>query len=198
MFFCVYGAASNLIDSTYITAGEQLGRTIAENNHGVVYGGGANGMMGAVARGVRERGGELIGVAPTFFQVDGVLFEDCTEFVYTETMRQRKQIMEERSDGFIVTPGGIGTYDEFFEILSLRQLGRHAKPIVLFNINGYFDPLYAMLQNTANQSFMPLSNLDLFFISDNADEIVKYLETYEQQDINPSVFRNLIEEKIQK
>ena len=114
MKFCVYGASSDAIDSSYIEAGEKLGEGLALRGHGVVFGGGAAGMMGAVARGVYSGGGELIGVAPTFFNVDGVLYEHCTDFVYTETMCERKQIMEEYSDGFIVTPGGIGTYDEFF------------------------------------------------------------------------------------
>lgn len=104
MKLCIYGAASNNIDKSYIDSGEALGQALAENGHSIVYGGGKNGMMGAVARGVAALNGEIIGVAPSFFLVDGVLFEDCTEFIYTETMRERKQIMEEKSDAFIVTP----------------------------------------------------------------------------------------------
>ena len=138
MNICVYGAASNLIDKTFLDAGEQLGEIMAKRNHSLIFGGGAEGMMGAVARGVERNKGKTIGISPTFFKVDGVLFDRCSEFFYTKTMRERKQLLEEKSDAFLVSPGGIGTYDEFFEILSLRQLGRHQKPIVLFNINGYF------------------------------------------------------------
>ena len=101
-----------------------------------MYGAGANGLMGAVARGVCEENGTIIGVTPSFFNVDGILFENVSELITTETMRERKQIMEDKADAFIVTPGGIGTLEEFFEILTLKQLGRHGKAIVIFNQNG--------------------------------------------------------------
>lgn len=195
MNFCVYGAASDAIDASYMTAGEELGKKLATAGHGVVFGAGAHGMMGAVARGVHSCGGKLIGIAPSFFQVDGVLFEHCTEIVYTETMRERKQIMEDRSDAFLVTPGGIGTYDEFFEIMTLRQLGRHTKPIVLYNINGYFDPLYEMLLKTAEKNFMKKENLSLIFISDRADEILEYVENFKPEIFDPAALRGIITER---
>ena len=178
MNICVYGSASNLIDPTFIAAGEQLGEIIAKHNHSLVFGGGAEGMMGAVARGVENFGGKIIGISPTFFKVDGVLFDRCTEFYFTETMRERKKLLEEKSDAFLVSPGGIGTYDEFFEILSLRQLGRHNKPIVLFNVNGYFDPILEMLKLTAEKNFMKEINLSLVFVTDNSLEAISYFENY--------------------
>ena len=169
MNFCVYGAASDAIDASFIEAGEQLGYRLAEEKHGVVFGAGGHGMMGAVARGMHKGGGKIIGIVPSFFQVDGVLFEHCTEIVYTETMRERKRIMEERADAFLVTPGGIGTYDEFFEIMTLRQLGRHSKPIILYNINGYFDPLCEMLNQTVEKNFMKsLKLIELLQFKSNA------------------------------
>lgn len=169
---CIYGAASNNIDPTFIKAGEELGKALAKNGHGIVYGGGKNGMMGAVARGVFEEEGEIIGVAPKFFLVDGVLFENCTEFIYTETMRQRKQIMEEKSDLFIVTPGGIGTFDEFFEIYSLRQLKRHTKNIIIYNINGYFNPMLDMIKASIDGHFVSPQNLKLLTVCETADEVI--------------------------
>lgn len=178
MNICIYGSASNLIDPEFLRSGEQLGRVIAERSHSVVFGGGAEGMMGAVARGAESAGGILIGIAPSFFKVDGVLFDRCTEFIYTETMRERKQILEERSDGFIVTPGGIGTFDEFFEILSLRQLNRHSKPILLYNALGYFDPIIKMLEAAAAQNFMKTSNLTLYAVADTPEDAVSYMESY--------------------
>ena len=90
---------------------------MADRGHNLVYGAGGQGLMGAVARGVHEKNGNIVGVVPSFFNVDGVLFGDCNELIFTETMRERKQIMEDRSDAFIMTPGGIGTFEEFFEIL---------------------------------------------------------------------------------
>ena len=116
--------------------------------------------MGAVARGAHAKGGKTIGVCPSFFNVDGALFVDCSEMIYTETMRERKQLLEEMSDAFIVTPGGIGTFDEFFEIYTLRQLGVHRKPIVIYNTDGYYDSLIEMLNNAIDKKFMPNANMD--------------------------------------
>ena len=175
---CVYGAASDLIDSSYRSAGEALGEALAAHGHRVIFGGGAAGMMGAVARGAKRRGGELTGISPTFFRVDGALFGDCDDFLYTETMRERKRLLEEQSDGFLVTPGGIGTLDELFEILSLRQLGRHRKPILLYNINGYFDPLLALLRDAARQRFIKEENLSLLAVEADPESAVRYFETY--------------------
>lgn len=182
MKLCIYGAASNNIDKSYLTAAEELGKALATNGHTVVFGGGANGMMGAVARGAFSKGGEIIGIAPTFFDVDGILFEDCTTFIFTETMRERKKLMEENSDAFIVTPGGIGTFDEFFEIYSLRQLQRHSKKIIIFNINGYFNPLLKMLDSAIEQKFISAPNRDLLYICDTADEILASLSIPEDDD----------------
>ncbi len=178
MNICVYGAASNLIDKAFLDAGEELGEIMAKRGHSLVFGGGAEGMMGAVARGVERIGGKTIGISPTFFKVDGVLFDRCSEFFYTETMRERKKLLEEKSDAFLISPGGIGTYDEFFEILSLRQLGRHHKPIVLFNVNGYFDTLLEMLKLTAEKNFMKEKNLSLIFVTDDPSAAVSHLENY--------------------
>ena len=127
---CVFGAASPTIDAEYIEKVEQLGKKMAERGHSLVFGGGGNGLMGAAARGVRRGGGSIVGVIPRFFEDEGVeaICDFCTELVFTETMRERKQIMEDRSDAFIVVPGGIGTFEEFFEILTLKQLCRHEAP----------------------------------------------------------------------
>lgn len=178
MNICIYGAASELIDKSYIEAGELLGEVIARRGHSVVFGGGAEGMMGAAARGCKRAGGRLIGISPSFFKVDGVLYDNCDEFYYTETMRQRKQLLEEKSDGFIVTPGGIGTFDELFEILSLRQLKRHSKPILIYNINGYYDPMLAMLNNAAQQNFMKKENLSLISVEAEPEKALEYFEGY--------------------
>ena len=147
MRICLYGASSNQIDEKYIEQTEEFGRILATHGHSLVYGGGAQGLMGAAARGVHEKNGFILGIAPSFFQVDGILFDQCSEFIYTETMRERKQIMEHRAEAFVMVPGGIGTFDEFFEIITLKQLGRHNKPVAIFNINGYYDSLVAMLEN---------------------------------------------------
>lgn len=175
--FCVYGAASDLIDPHYLAVGERLGSAMAEAGYGLVFGGGASGMMGAVARGVRARNGHIIGVAPSFFHVDGVLYAHCDEMISTETMRERKQIMEDRANGFIVTPGGIGTFEECFEILSLLQLGRTTKPIAFLNINNYFTALDSLLDHCIAQHFMQASCKEFyrFFGEDEIPALLSYL-----------------------
>lgn len=191
MKLCVYGASSSTIDKSFIDAGEALGRAIAQRGHTVVYGGGAEGMMGAAARGAKEKNGEIIGIAPSFFKVDGSLFEGCTEFIYTDNMRQRKELLETRSDAYIVTPGGAGTYDEFFEIFTLRQLNRHTKAIAILNINGYFDPLIALLENAIEKNFMTEANRELYFVSDNIDETLEYIENYKPVEFSLDQFKDI-------
>ena len=191
MNICVYGASSNDIRRVYIETVERLGRAMARRGHGLVFGGGAQGLMGAAVRGVMEAGGKSIGVAPTFFQVDGVLFEGCTEFIPTETMRQRKEIMEQRSDAFIMTPGGIGTYEEFFEILTLKQLGRHNKPIAILNISGYFDDMIRMLRTTVSEGFMREACLGLFGVFSEPEALLDYLENYDENALDVRHLKNI-------
>ena len=127
MNICVFGASSSTIDKTFIDRVEQLGRDIADRGHGLIYGAGASGLMGAVARGAYEKNGNIVGVVPDFFEeedmgVDGRIFSKCTELIKTDSMRERKRIMEDRADAFIIVPGGIGTFEEFFEVFTLKQL----------------------------------------------------------------------------
>ena len=191
MVICVYGAASNKIDKSYIIAVEDLGRKLSKRGHALVYGAGNEGLMGAAARGVYENGGKIIGVAPSFFNVDGVLFPHCTELISTDTMRRRKQIMEDNADAFVMLPGGVGTFDEFFEILTLKQLNRHHKAIVIYNINHYFDDLLKMMQTAVEQGFIEPKNLALFSVFDSADAVLDYIETYQEQSFTVEELRNI-------
>lgn len=188
MKIAVYGAASSLIDSSYKQAGIELGRKIAQRGHGLVFGGGANGMMGALAEGVHEEQGYILGVVPEFFHESNpeVSYKECSEYIYTDTMRERKRQMEENCDAFIITPGGIGTLDEFFEILTLKQLGRHNKAIVLYNINGFFDELASSLYKMVKEQFITNDCVELCKVSTDADEILEYIEAYDPKDIDIS------------
>jgi TIGR00730 family protein len=179
MRICVYGASSSNIDEFYIAKTYELGLELAKNGIGMVYGGGMNGLMGAAARGMHDGGAEIIGVAPTFFKVDGVLYENCTELIHTQTMRQRKQIMEEKADGFIVLPGGFGTLDEFFEILTLKQLERHNKPIIIFNIKGYYDNLWEFIEFAITEGFVKEACKELTFMTSSPAELLDYLNQYD-------------------
>lgn len=180
MNICVYGASSKSIDKTIIERVELLGEEIAKRGHGLVFGGGNNGAMGAAARGaVRGGAKKILGISPRFFDADGVLFENCTEMVFTDTMRQRKKLLEDSSDAFIVAPGGIGTFDEFFEILTLKQLGRHNKPIVIFDVCEYYKPLEKLMQNAVVGSFMKEQTLDLYLYTDDINTAFEYIEKYD-------------------
>lgn len=185
MNICVYGASSTAIAKSYINPVEELGKKIAGLGHSVVFGGGNNGLMGAIARGVYAGGGKIIGVSPAFFNVDGVLFEKCTEMIYTETMSRRKELMMEYADAFLVVPGGPGTLDEFFETLTLKQLGKHNKPILVYNLNGYYDQLIAQLDTCVDRQFMEEKNMSLFHVFNRADKIITYLQDSAQNGLFP-------------
>ena len=191
MNICIYGSASNDIDRVYVEQTEELAKTLAKRGHNLVFGGGANGLMGAAARGFYAENAHITGVVPKFFNVDGILFENCNEMIRTDTMRQRKQIMDDMAEAFITTPGGIGTFEEFFEIITLKQLGQSKKPLVLFNINGYFEPLRAMLENCVKGGFMPEASLELCFFSDSPDDIINHIENYVHKEENVGKFRNI-------
>lgn len=184
MNICVFGASSDTIDKIYITMTEELCEKMAKKGHGLVFGGGARGVMGASARGEKKGGGKIIGVVPSFFKVDGTIYEECDEYIYTETMRERKGIMEERADAFIIAPGGIGTYEEFFEVFTLKQLARHNKPIVIFNINGYYDAIISALETAEKENFIRPMTMSLFEVYDTADEVLDYIENYVPQKID--------------
>ena len=175
MNICVYGAASNEIDAAYIKEGEKLGALMAKAGHGLVFGAGATGMMGAVARGIKAEGGKMIGVAPKFFDKPGVLCDNCDELIFTETMRQRKAKMEELSDAFVMSPGGLGTWEEFFEMITLKQLQRHQKPIVIFNINGYYDPLIALMEHAIEGKFLEERARGYYLVADSAEQVLALL-----------------------
>lgn len=178
MKICIYGASSNTINKSYIDATEKLGEVLGEKGHTLVYGGGAGGLMGAAARGFKQKGGKVIGLAPSFFNVDGVLFEECDEFIYPDTMRDRKRMMEDLSDAFIAVPGGIGTFDELFEIVTLRQLGLHQKPVALFNVNGYYNHILEMFDFAVKEGFITEKIGEIVPAFKTAEEIIEYFENY--------------------
>lgn len=183
MRICVFGAASPTIDSGFIEKTERMGKTLAERGHTLVFGGGANGLMGATARGFTAGGGHIIGVIPKFFKEESVeaVYELCDELVQPDTMRERKQAMEDFADAFVITPGGIGTFEEFFEILTLKQLCRHNKPIVLYNLQGYYNEILHAIEQATAKNFIRGGCLDLFHLTEDLEELVMYLETPERQ-----------------
>lgn len=182
MNICVFGAASNEIDSAYITAVEKLGEEMAKRGHSLVFGAGGNGLMGAAARGVHRNGGNIYGVIPSFFREENIehIFEDCTELIYTETMAQRKSKMEDLAEAFIIVPGGIGTFEEFFQVLTLKQLGRHVKPIAIYDVNNYYEKLEEFLEISMDQGFIREDCKKLYGYSNTPDGVLSYIENDKQ------------------
>lgn len=180
MKICVFGAASAHIDKIYIETVEKLGLEMAKHGHSLVFGAGATGLMGAVARGVKRGGGYIHGVVPSFFKDHEVeqLFEDCDKMTLTETMRERKAIMEDDADAFIITPGGVGTFEELFEVVTLKQLNRHDKAIVFLDIDGYYKNLQAFMETACERKFITKSCLGLYEIKTDVDGVLDYLENY--------------------
>lgn len=191
MNICVYGAASETIDRRYIEAAEELGAALAKRGHTLVFGGGAWGLMGGAARGAHRENGAIVGIAPRFFDTNDILYQDCTEMVFTHTMRERKQLMEDRSQAFVMMPGGIGTYEEFFEILTLKQLGRHNKPIVILNTLGYYDRILDLLKATADTGFMKADCLHLYTVCETPDAVLEAIEQYDPAALDVRHLKNL-------
>lgn len=191
MNICVYGASSAQIDNVYIESSEKLGCAIGKRGHTLVFGCGANGVMGASARGAKKEGAKIIGITPSFFNVDGMLYENSTEVIRTETMRERKKLLEEMSDAYIIAPGGIGTFDEFFEILTLKQLSRHSKAIVIFNVNHYYDELISFLNKAVAQEFIKDECLKIFEVFDDVDKMLDYIEEYVPVDLDILKLKNI-------
>lgn len=179
MRICVYGSASTNIDKKFVEETEKMGKILADRDHNLVFGGGGNGLMGAAARGFRKGGAHIVGVIPRFFVREEVeeICDICDELITPETMRERKLIMEDMADAFIVTPGGIGTLEEFFEILTLKQLCRHNKPIALYDQFGYYTETETLIKASIEKMFIKDKCKELYFISDNLDEIIEYIET---------------------
>lgn len=186
MTICVYGAASKLIEQKYIDEGFLLGKTLAEKGHSLVFGAGSEGLMGAVARGFKAGGGKVHGVIPTFFEENGyeAIFYEADKITYTADMAERKTTMENECDAFIITPGGIGTFEEFFQALTLKQLGRHGKAIVVFNCFGYYDDMKNLIDTAIKHGFINKECAKLVGYCSTVEEVVKYIETYSSADID--------------
>ena len=154
-----------------------MGRLIAEAGHTVVFGGGADGLMGACARGAKAVGGRIVGIAPRMFNEPGILLPECDELILTDSMSARKEKMFSESEAFLALPGGIGTMDEFFEAITLRQLGLLQGTIVLLNTLGFYAPLVAYLEQMAEQGFMSHSCLKLVHLCDTPEAALEALQT---------------------
>lgn len=174
----VYCSSSSELAQHYYDAGAELGRAIASNGWKLVYGGNAIGLMKTVADAVRAGGGKVIGITPQLFCDKGLEDRLCDELVITNSMRDRKAILEERGDAYIALPGGLGTFEEIFEIIVGKQLACHNKPIVFLNVAGYWNPMLAMIQSAIDQKFIKPKARNLYFTAATVPQAVDYLRSY--------------------
>jgi len=172
---CVYCGSSRGRSDIYMNAGQKLGRSIAEAGLGLIYGGGTNGIMGAVAAGARAAGGHVTGIIPHFLvnrEASESSLDGIDNVVITEDMHTRKHRMFEESDAFVALPGGIGTVEEIIEIMTWAQLGRHRKPIVFANVAGFWEPMLALLDHMNEEGFIHTSHLVRPLVVDAVEQIV--------------------------
>lgn len=174
---CVYCASSDRLDPKYYAVAAELGRALVAHGWGLVYGGGRTGMMGAVARAVKQAGGRVVGVIPEFMKVRELAYDEADELVTVITMRERKLLMETRADAFVTLPGGWGTLEEIMEILTLRQLEVVKKPCVFLNQDGFYDPLLQLFERMLADKFFKPSNLELFRVARTVPEVFTQIET---------------------
>ncbi len=175
---CVFGASSNNIDKAFFEDAYEVGRLIAENGFGLVFGAGDSGLMGAAARGSFDNGGRVIGVIPEKLNKKGVYFEHCTERIETPTMHERKARMEALSCGFIALAGGLGTFEELLEVMTLKQLGYIDPAIVLLNTEGYYDHLIEQFRLSIERGFTHGEYEKLWHVASSPEEAVRYCVEY--------------------
>jgi uncharacterized protein (TIGR00730 family) len=173
---CVYCSSSDRLDPKYGAAATELGQELVRRGWGLVYGGGKTGLMGAVARAVKQSGGRVVGVIPEFMKVRELAYDEADELVTVVTMRERKLLMETRADAFVALPGGFGTLEEIMEILTLRQLDVVKKPCVFLNQEGFYDDLLRLFDRMLADRFFKPSNMDLFRVAMNIPEIFAQIE----------------------
>jgi len=179
-------------DEIYKEQAILLGQTLAKQNIQLIYGGANVGLMGAVADGVLQEGGKAIGVLPHFLQSKEIAHQELTELILVETMHERKTKMNDLCDGVIVLPGGYGTLEEFFEMITWAQLGLHKKPIAILNINAFYDDLIKLVQNMVDKGFLKQINQEMLLVSDSIDELLEKMKNYRA----PSVGKWISKEEV--
>ena len=175
----VFCGSSEGVNTVYASNAYELGETFAKKNIQLVYGGAKIGIMGKVATGALTNGGKVIGVIPEFLTLKEVFHEGLTELIVTQNMQQRKLKMHDLSDGIIMLPGGFGTLEEFFEMLTWSQLGLHQYPIGILNTNGFYDPLLKMMQHMVTEGFVKNDHLNTILVDANIENLLKKMEQYQ-------------------
>lgn len=179
----VFCGSSEGNDSQIITQAIKLGETLAKENITLVYGAAKIGIMGKIAAAALKQKGKVIGVIPEFLKQKEVVHLGLNELITTKNMHQRKLKMHELSDGFIALPGGFGTLEELFEIITWAQLGLHQKPIGLLNCNGFYNDLIMMLEKMTAKGFLKIENLDILIVDDDIESLIKKMTVFKPKSV---------------
>lgn len=172
---CVYCGSRPGAKPEFAAAAQAVGRWIGEHGGQLVYGGGNNGLMGLVAQATLDHGGRVVGIIPKSLQQREHAKLNCTELHVVDTMHQRKHMMAERADAFLALPGGIGTFEELFEVWTWNQLGYHDKPVGLLNVAGYYDSLLAFMRQSVEQGFLSDWQLEMLTVSSDVNSLLPQL-----------------------
>jgi uncharacterized protein (TIGR00730 family) len=175
---CVYCGSSDDIHPSFYNGARQLGQVLAKHDIRLVYGGGKTGLMGAVAGGVLQSGGKVTGIVPVSLNQPQLIADNLTDLEVYPDIQSRKRRMLEMSDGLIALPGGFGTFDELFEALTWAQIGLHSKPIGVLNIEGYFDPMFMMIEHASVEGFIYPEHRQLLVSSTNPEDLLNLMERY--------------------
>lgn len=177
---CVYCSSSDKVRPIYFEAAHAMGRTLAQHGLRMVYGAGKTGLMGAVADAALQAGGEVVGVIPAFFNTPALVHQGLSTLEVVETMHERKARLVELADAFVALPGGFGTFEEFFEIVTWSQIGLHAKPIGLLNADGYYDPLLKMVEHAYAEGMIYAEHRQLFVHARLSEELLDALKNHQR------------------
>ncbi len=180
---CVFCGSNEGNDLAIVEAARRLGETFAQREITLIYGAGKIGVMGIIAESALANNGRVVGIIPNFLKLKEVVHLGLTELISTENMHERKLRMQEESDGFIALPGGMGTLEELFEIITWLQLGLHQKPIGLLNVNGFFDDLVNMLETMVRKGFLSMKNYELLLVDTNLDSLLQKMENFKRPDV---------------
>jgi hypothetical protein len=185
---CVFSSSSDAVAPHYREAAASLGALLARRQLTLVYGGGKVGLMGVVAQAVHAHGGRVIGVIPHYLRKKEVAYEAADELVVTPCLRERKAVMEARADAFVALPGGFGTLEEILEILTLKQLETHGKPVVFLNTNGFFDPLLAMFERLYREQFTKRDYCAHYHVAAEPPDVFAHFDGYRPPPATPKWF----------
>ena len=176
---CVYSASSNAVAPHYFDAATEIGRLLAHHQITLIYGGGKVGLMGATATAVHRHGGKVIGVIPHYLRHQEIAYEAADELIVTKDLRERKAIMESRADAFVALPGGFGTLEEILEVLTLKQLQQHTKPVVFLNTDGFYDPLIELFERLFRERFTKAEYREFYHVAKTPAQVFDHLKDYQ-------------------